>query len=144
MVGKKMVLRGTPQYMWKEIIINIIAIGFLTKYIRPCYSLHSITHVKTYHYLNHIHWHKATVIVKPCWKVKVKVAQLCHSLRPHGPYSLWSSPGQNTRWVAFPFSKGSSQPRDRTQVSRIVGRCFTVWATREVGVFYPSEAPHYI
>ena len=28
-------------------------------------------------------------------------------------------------WVAFPFSKGSSQPRDQTQVSRIAGRFFT-------------------
>ena len=28
-------------------------------------------------------------------------------------------------WVAFPFSRGSSQPRDRTQVSRIAGRFFT-------------------
>ena len=28
-------------------------------------------------------------------------------------------------WVAFPFSKRSSQPRDRTQVSCIVGRFFT-------------------
>ena len=28
-------------------------------------------------------------------------------------------------WIAFPFSKGSSQPRDRTQVSPIVGRFFT-------------------
>ena len=35
-------------------------------------------------------------------------------------------------WVAFPFSRRSSQPRDWTWVSRIVGRCFTVWATREV------------
>ena len=35
-------------------------------------------------------------------------------------------------WVAIFFSRGSSRPRDRTQVSRIVGRCFTVWATREV------------
>ena len=34
-------------------------------------------------------------------------------------------------WVAISFSRGSSQPTDRTQVSRIVGRCFTVWATRE-------------
>ena len=25
-------------------------------------------------------------------------------------------------WVAFPFSRGSSQPRDQTQVSRIAGR----------------------
>jgi len=35
-------------------------------------------------------------------------------------------------WIAISFSKGSSQPRDRTQVSHVVDRCFTVWATREV------------
>ena len=35
-------------------------------------------------------------------------------------------------WVAVSFSRGSSPPRDQTQVSRIVGRCFTIWATREV------------
>ena len=35
-------------------------------------------------------------------------------------------------WVAIFFSRGSSWPRDRTQVSCIAGRCFTVWATREI------------
>ena len=35
------------------------------------------------------------------------------------------------KWVTFPFSRGSSQPRDWTQVSRIAGRFFTSWATRE-------------
>ena len=35
-------------------------------------------------------------------------------------------------WVSTSFSRGSSQPRDQTWVSRIVGRCFTIWATREV------------
>ena len=34
-------------------------------------------------------------------------------------------------WVAISFSKGSSQCRDPTQVSRIVDRLFTIWATRE-------------
>ena len=34
-------------------------------------------------------------------------------------------------WVAFPFSRGSSQPRDQTQVSHIADRFFTSWATRE-------------
>ena len=34
-------------------------------------------------------------------------------------------------WVGFPFSRGSSQPRDWIQVSRIAGRFFTRWATRE-------------
>ena len=38
-------------------------------------------------------------------------------------------------WVAISFSRGSSPPRDWTQVSCIEGRCFTPWATREV-LFY--------
>ena len=33
--------------------------------------------------------------------------------------------------VAYHFSRGSSQPRDQTQVSCIAGRFFTSWATRE-------------
>ena len=33
--------------------------------------------------------------------------------------------------VAFPFSRGFFQPRDQIQVSRIAGRFFTSWATRE-------------
>ena len=86
-------------------------------------------------------------------------------LRPHGLYSPWNSPGQNTgvgchallhgifptqgsnpgllhcrqilyqlshkgsprmlERVAYPFSSGSSQPRNRTGVSFIAGRFFT-------------------
>ena len=34
-------------------------------------------------------------------------------------------------WIAISFSRGSFRPRNRTQVSRIAGRCFTIWATRE-------------
>ena len=34
-------------------------------------------------------------------------------------------------WAAISFSRGSSQPRDRTRVSCIADRLFTVWATRE-------------
>ena len=34
-------------------------------------------------------------------------------------------------WVAKPSFKGSSRPRNRTQVSRIAGWFFTVWASRE-------------
>ena len=37
-------------------------------------------------------------------------------------------------WVAISFSRGSSQPRDWTQVSRIVGRRFTIWATRDAQI----------
>ena len=42
--------------------------------------------------------------------------------------------------VAFPFSRGSSQPRDQTQVSCIVGRFFTSRATREARYMY-AEMP---
>ena len=34
-------------------------------------------------------------------------------------------------WVAISFSRGSSQPRGRTQVSHIAGRCFNLCTTRE-------------
>ena len=38
-------------------------------------------------------------------------------------------------WVAISFSRGSSQPRDWTRVSRIAGGRFTIWATREAQDF---------
>ena len=37
-------------------------------------------------------------------------------------------------WVAFPFSRESSQPTDWTQVSQIADGFFTSWATREARV----------
>ena len=95
----------------------------------------------------------------------VKVKVVSNSLWPHGLYSLWNSPGQNTgvgslslvqgiyptwglspdllhcrqilyqlshqgspgrlKWVAFPFSSRSSQPRNWTGVSCIAGQ----WGT---------------
>ena len=38
-------------------------------------------------------------------------------------------------WVDFPFSRWSSQPRDRTQVSHGAGGFFTSWATRETCLY---------
>ena len=35
-------------------------------------------------------------------------------------------------WFTISFSRGSSQPRDGTRISHIVGRCLNLWATREV------------
>ena len=35
-------------------------------------------------------------------------------------------------WVAFPSSRGSSQPKDQTQVSQIAGEFFTNWSIKEV------------
>ena len=38
-------------------------------------------------------------------------------------------------WVASPFSRESSPPRDQTQISCIAGKFFTVWDTREVPIY---------
>ena len=41
--------------------------------------------------------------------------------------------------VAISFSRRSSQPRDRTCVSHIAGRVFTIWATREGKFLYKKK-----
>ena len=55
-----------------------------------------------------------------------------------GSSILGDFPGKNTGWVAMPSSRESSQPRDQTQVSRIAGGFFTVWATRKAQTNYTS------
>ena len=105
------------------------------------------------------------------------------SLWPHGLYSSWNSPGQNTRvgslsllqgifptqglnpgllhcrqilyqlshkgspgileWLAYPFSRRSSRPRNWIGVSCIAGGFFTNWAIREVlGMVQPLVYPN--
>ena len=75
------------------------------------------------------------VCVHVCMCVCVKVTQSCPTLCDPMDYKV---PGifqaRIPEWVAFPFSRGSSQPRDWTQVSCIAGRFFTSWATRETCV----------
>ena len=50
------------------------------------------------------------------------------SLRPHVHGILQV---RILEWVVLPFSRGLSQPRDRTRVSHIAGGFFTSWDTRE-------------
>ena len=42
----------------------------------------------------------------PSQNLKVKVAQLCPTLRPHGLYSPWNSPGQNTEVGSLSLLQG--------------------------------------
>ena len=67
----------------------------------------------------------------------VLVTQLCLTLCHPRDCSL---PGSSVHgilqarileWVAISFSRGSSQPRDKTQVSCIAGSFFTIWTIRE-------------
>ena len=67
---------------------------------------------------------------------KMKVAQSCPAVCDpksvvHG--ILWA---RILEWVAFPFSRGSFQPRDQTQVSHNAGRFFTIWATGEAQEYW--------
>ena len=56
----------------------------------------------------------------------VKVAQLCPTLCDPMDYTIHGIlQARMLEWIAFPFSRESSQLRDRTQVSRITGRFFT-------------------
>ena len=65
-------------------------------------------------------------------KLKVKVAQSCLTLCDPMDYTFHGIlQASILEWVAFPFSKESSQSRDRTQVSFIADGFFTSWATRK-------------
>ena len=66
-------------------------------------------------------------------EVKVKVAQSCLTLLPHGLiHEILQA--RILEWVAFPFSRGSSQPRYQTRVSCSAGRFFTNGAMREAPI----------
>ena len=70
------------------------------------------------------------------------VAQSCLTLSDltdcshQAPLSMEILQARILEWVPMPSSRGSSQPRDRTQVSCTAGRFFTIWATREA--LFPS------
>ena len=96
------------------------------------------------------------MIIQRCEVRWGEVAQLCPILCDPVDCSLPGSSIQGIpqarilEWVAISFSRGSSQPRDRTQVSRIGGRRFNLWATREAQFshsvvsdsLWPHESQH--
>ena len=65
-------------------------------------------------------------------KSESEIAQLCLTLcnpmdcSPPGSFVHGILQARILEWVAIPFSRGSSQPRDQNQVSHIAGRVFTV------------------
>ena len=86
-----------------------------------------------------------TILLRSEWVSEV--TQLCLTLFNPMDYSL---PGSSVHgmfqarvleWVAISFSRRSSWPRDWTLVSCIVGRHFTIWATREASKLYYFLAP---
>ena len=72
----------------------------------------------------------------------MKVAQLCRTVCDPMDYTIHGIlQARILEWVAFPFSRGSSQPRDQTQVSHTAGGFFTSWTTgkpKNTGLGNPS------
>ena len=116
---RQVLVQASP---WSPIMINIYLNikNVILKYENVIFN---------YHY----------ILLNRAWKerVKVKAAQLCPTLCDSMDYSLLGSSVQGIsqaiilEWVVISFSRGSSQPRDWTQVSGIASGFFTSWATRE-------------
>ena len=121
----------------------------------PCFcqrkeSVFSSTNSNNLYIFIYLHSKKATAIsIETCDSLRVmyqriawvRVKSLSHVWLFATPCMDCSLPGSSVQgifqarileWAAISFSRGSSQPRNRTQVSRTVGRRFTIWASREV------------
>ena len=48
------------------------------------------------------------------------------------------------QWVAIPFSRESSQPRDQTRVFCIAGGFFTIWASSEAQIFQLDNIKNFL
>ena len=80
-------------------------------------------------------WIKLTTCV--CWGGGVSPVWLFGTVwtaARQAPLSMGIFQARILEWFAMPSSSRSSQPRDQTQVSHIVGRFFTDWVTREAHI----------
>ena len=115
--------RWILNHWYKHIYIYIYICNFLfvTKLV-----LHILFFNKTNYSLISFELRNLCLVTQPCLALCNPIDCSLPGSSVHG-----ESPGKVLEWVAMPSSRGSSQPRDRTQVSHIAGRFFTIWATRE-------------
>ena len=75
-------------------------------------------------------WNYYNIVNRLC---AVLSRNLCDpvDLARQDPLSMGILQARILEWVAMPSSRGSSRPRDWTQVSHIAGGFFATWATRE-------------
>ena len=119
------------------------------------YSVTSLTEVIYIHSFIHctnISWYKLCVLYLEPWRIQwwkdthsssyygawVKVAQSCLTLSDPMDYTVHGIlQARILEWVAYPFSSGTSWPRNRIGVSCIAGRFLTSWATWEAHSIKP-------
>ena len=98
------------------------------------------SHIKLYNSHTEIIFFRYIYMMMIYMMMMIKVAQSCPALCDPMDYIVHGIlQARILEWVAFPFSRGSSQPRDRTQVSHIAGGLFTSWATREAHRRYNNK-----
>ena len=118
----------------------------ILKEINPEYSLEGLMLKLKLQYFGHLMW-RANWLEKTLMLGNIEsrkseseseAVQSCPTLWHPMDYSLPRSSihgifqARVLEWVAISFSRESSWPRDWTRVSRVVGKCFTIWATGEV------------
>ena len=97
--------------MYQEQLVNIFASPVFNKCLKTDYWVLWKVKVKS---LSHVRFFETP------WTVAYQASSV------HGILQA-----RILEWVTISFSRGSSRPRDRTQVSHIGGRHFNLWATRE-------------
>ena len=99
--------------------------------------LFSLSSIHKNKFRHHKHRGLKSKQVDCCLSLKVKVKSVSHdsvfatpwTVARQASLSMGFSRQEHWEWVVISFSKRSSQPRDWTQVFRIVGTCFFIWAT---------------
>ena len=137
---------STPCYlnMWHR--PYMICFWFLHEFFLPSYSFFTCSNHTTFHSSDElfIFSNRKSIIIHAIalsweieWDYACVLTQSCPTLcdpmdcSPSGSFVQEIFLARILEWVAISFSRGSSQPRDRTQVFQIAGRFFTIWATRE-------------
>ena len=123
------------EYIWYVSIHEIN--GHLFSPLYYTQSMCDITrrHIHTLHTLRHVGLRKGNEgksdrtpllsQIEASYKGSESRSVMSYSLRSHGLYNPWNSPGQDTEVGSCSLPQGFSQPRDRTQVSHIAGGFFS-------------------
>ena len=78
------------------------------------------------------YWCEHQENINYAWHMPVCVCESLSCVRLSMAPRIVAHPTRILQWIAIPICRGSSQPRDGTQVSNIAGGCFIIWATREI------------
>ena len=117
---------------------SAISIRVVVEIIKKQKNTPSTNHHSAKHMLI-VAWYFFLIFGEVKWS-EVKIAQSCPTFCNSMDYTVRGIlQGRILEWVAVPFSRGSSQPRDQIQVSCIAGGFFASWATREDQEYWSGE-----